>query len=68
MNAGLVQLAGWENKGKDDKVFMNFTLQRSYQDEKEEWQNTNSLSVNDLPRAIALLQEAYKEYGLKKRD
>ncbi|HPD32574.1 MAG TPA: hypothetical protein PLL20_21495 [Phycisphaerae bacterium] len=30
-----------------------------YKDKAGQWQGTNSLSVNDLPKAIAALQKAY---------
>jgi len=31
-----------------------------YRDKAGQWQGTNSLSVNDLPKAIAALQQAYE--------
>ena len=34
-----------------------------YRDKNGQWQGTNSLSINDLPKAIAALQQAY-EYML----
>ena len=41
-----------------------------YRDKSDQWKGTNSLSINDLPKAIAALQNAY-EYlldGSKKRE
>jgi hypothetical protein len=31
-----------------------------YRDKAGQWQGTNSLSINDLPKAIAALQQAYE--------
>ena len=41
-----------------------------YRDKSGQWKGTNSLSINDLPKAIAALQNAY-EYlldGSKKKE
>jgi hypothetical protein len=35
-------------------------LQRSYQDEAGTWRTTNSLDVNDVPKAVLCLQDAYR--------
>lgn len=34
-------------------------LEVRYRDKEGKWQGTNSLSVNDLPKAISALQQAY---------
>ena len=51
-------LAIFENPGENG-VFYKTTLQRVYKD-GDEFKTTNSLSRDDLPVAIMLLQEAYK--------
>ena len=40
-------------------------LEVRYRDKAGQWQGTNSLSINDLPKAITALQQAY-EYLLSK--
>ena len=40
-------------------------LEVRYRDRAGQWQGTSSLSVNDLPKAIAALQQAY-EYVLNR--
>ena len=35
-------------------------LEVRYRDKEGNWQGTNSLSVNDLPKAITALQKAYE--------
>ncbi|MFC1562659.1 hypothetical protein ACFL4Z_01250 [candidate division KSB1 bacterium] len=41
------------------------SLSRSYKDEKGEWQYTESLKIDDLPKAILALQKAYEHLTLK---
>ena len=35
-------------------------LEVRYRDKNGEWKSTKSLSINDLPKAIAALQQAYE--------
>ncbi|MEI8197562.1 MAG: hypothetical protein WCI73_16835, partial [Phycisphaerae bacterium] len=35
-------------------------LEVRYRDKDGQWQGTNSLSVNDLPKAVTALQQAYE--------
>ena len=35
-------------------------LEVRYKDKEGQWQSTNSLSLNDLPKAITALQQAYE--------
>ena len=42
-------------------------LEVRYKDKNGEWKGTNSLSLNELPKAILALQKAY-EYLLDHRD
>ena len=34
-------------------------MQRRYKDQDGQWQSTNSLDVNDIPKAILALSQAY---------
>ena len=36
------------------------TIEVRYKDKTGQWQGTNSLSLNDLPKAILALQKAYE--------
>lgn len=62
---GTVEVAVWENKHtKDGKEFTtkNLALQRSYKDDKGEWQNQKmSLKTDEVLKLILCLQEAYKK-------
>ena len=61
---GSVEVAVWENASKEGKKFFTTTMNRNYRD-KEEWKKTDSLRVDDLPKAILALQEAYHFTAIK---
>jgi hypothetical protein len=61
---GGIEAAVWQNKSSEGKEFYNVTMERSYKD-GEEWKKTNSLRVNDLPKAILALQKAYEFTAIK---
>lgn len=64
-SAGGVQVAIWENKSKEGRQFSTVSIDRRYKDTDDEWKSTNSLKMNDLPKAILALQKAYEYLALK---
>lgn len=68
--AGAVSATVWNNQGKqeDGKEFSysSISLERSYKDRAGAWQTTNSLRINDLPRAEMVLHRAYEFLVLNK--
>ncbi len=59
----------WKNfQGRDEGAFFNITLDRVYKNKEGVWQTTNSLRVNDLPKAMVVLQKAYEYLVLKERE
>jgi len=57
-----VSVAVFENEcTKGDQTFTkrSVSLQKSYKDKNGDWQNTNNLSVEDLPFAILALKEVF---------
>ena len=62
--AGAVSATVWLNEGKSEKgdssKWRTISLQRSYKDKEEKWQNTSNMRINDLPRATLVLQRAYE--------
>ena len=48
----------WENETKNGSMY-NTTLVRVYKDKNDEWQETNSLSRDDLLAARKVLDEAH---------
>lgn len=69
--AGVVSATVWLNEGQSKEgnstQWRSISLQRGYKDNNEQWQNTNSFRINDLPRAALVLQQAY-EYLVTKQS
>ena len=59
----------WENQGKsktgEEVSYRTVSFQRRYMDKAGEWQSTNTLRVNDLPKASLVLQKAYEYLVMK---
>ncbi len=66
--AGGIQVAIWENQGKEGNQFYTVSIDRRYKDKNDEWKSSNSLKVNDLPKAILALQKAYEYLALKEPE
>jgi hypothetical protein len=62
--SGAIQVSIWENEslGQDNmpKSYKTVSFDRRYKDKAGNWKSTNSLRVNDLPRAVLILQKAYE--------
>ena len=63
--AGAISATVWLNQGQNKKTgeavsYRTISLQRGYKDKNDQWQNTNSFRVNDLPRAAVVLKQAYE--------
>lgn len=48
------------NRGEDTFAVRSVSFQRSYQDKDGNWQTTNNLKVNDIPKAVLVLNKAYE--------
>lgn len=64
-SAGGIQVAVWENEGKEGKQFYSVSVDRRYKDKNDEWKSTNSLKATDLPKAVLALNKAYEYLTLK---
>jgi hypothetical protein len=68
--AGAVSATVWKNTGKRDGQAVEFrtiSIDRRYRDKNEEWQSTSSMRINDLPKAMVVLQKAYEYLVLKEQ-
>lgn len=67
--AGPISATVWSNAGigKDGQLasYNTISIGRSYKDKDGKWQSTNSLRVNDLPKAAVVLGKAYEYLVLK---
>jgi hypothetical protein len=63
-STGAINATVWQNEGKSKAGeavnFRTVSLQRRYKDKDGNWQSTNNLRINDLPRASLVLQKAYE--------
>ena len=58
----------WENKGKDDKTFTNYNLEKFYKDSNGDWATTGSFSKQDLYKLRSLLDEVLSFEDTTKRE
>ncbi|MBD3249763.1 hypothetical protein GF336_06985 [Candidatus Woesearchaeota archaeon] len=68
-STGVIQATVWKNKGQSkdgqETEFRTISLQRRYTDKSGEWKSTNSMRINDLPKAALVLHKAYEYVVLK---
>ena len=58
-------------RGDEKFTVRSVAFQRRYLDKDGQWQTTNSLKVNDIPKAILVLQKAYEfltSNGMQDKD
>ena len=69
--AGAISVTVWKNKSQsvkgEDVEYQTVSIERSYKDKNGAWQKTNSMRVNDLPRAAIALNKAYEHIVLKEQ-
>ena len=75
IRVGAVNVSIFENTFMKDGKMLRIpkaVFQVRYKDKKDgQWKSTNSLSINDIPKAISALQKAYQiltEKGQKETD
>ena len=70
--AGAISATVWQNKGQskngDAVEYKTISIERGYKDKEGNWQSTNSLRINDLPRATVVLQKAYEYLVFKEQE
>jgi hypothetical protein len=65
--AGAVSATVWVNKGENGD-YRTIAIERSYTDKEGKWQSTNSLRINDLPKAEVVLHKAYEFLVFKEQE
>ena len=59
VRAGQIKVTCWENE-YDGKPVRSFNFTKSYKDKKGEWQETQTLFQNDLPKLTEALSECFR--------
>ena len=56
---GQISVSVWENESQGENKFNyeTYTFQRSYKNDKDEWQNTQTLRKSDLPELASILNK-----------
>ncbi len=70
--AGAVCAAVWNNatkavEEKEQSTYSTISLERSYKDKTGQWKSTGVLRINDLPKAMLVLNKAYEFLLMEKR-
>ncbi len=65
--AGAVSATVWINTNEKGS-FPSIQLGKSYKDKDNNWKETSSFGVNDVPKALVVLQEAYKYVAMKEKE
>jgi len=67
--ASPVSATVWANEAQGldgtPRLFRTITLERSYKDKEGSWKKSHSLRVNDLPKAVLVLEKAYEYIAFK---
>jgi hypothetical protein len=61
--AGSITATVWLNqtrKGPSKFSYRTVNLERNYKDKDNKWKSTSSLRLNDLPKAVLVLNKAYE--------
>ncbi|HIH43028.1 TPA: hypothetical protein HA246_05265 [Candidatus Woesearchaeota archaeon] len=64
-STGAITATVWKNPSQFGDDFRTVALERKYKDKDGTWKSTNSMKVNDLPKAWLVLQKAYEFIVLK---
>lgn len=67
-STGAIQVSVWLNKvmtNNMEKEFHTVSFERRYKDKDGSWKSTNSLNINDIPKAQVVLKKAYEFLVLK---
>ena len=54
----------WDSGGETHKT-THVKFSKSYQDKNGEWKRTGQLQINDIPKAVIVLQKVYKYLTMK---
>lgn len=70
--AGGISAAVWKNKTKlkDGKEIetLSVTVERRYKDSNDEWNNSSSFRLNDVPKLMLVLSKSYNYMASKTED
>jgi hypothetical protein len=70
--AGAISATIWLNTGHNATgeavEYRTISIERSYTDKEGKWQSTNSMRINDLPKATLVSQKAFEFLVFKEQE
>ena len=66
--AGAISASVWKNEMKDGSVVHAVSIERRYQDKEGDWQSTNNMRMNDLPKVRLLADKAYEFLAMASKE
>ncbi|MBN2423178.1 hypothetical protein JXB41_08200 [Candidatus Woesearchaeota archaeon] len=69
--AGSVTATIWKNVVEKENTpveYRTISFERHYKDKNGEWQSSNTLRINDLPKAMLVIDKAYEYLVLKEPE
>jgi len=70
--AGSITATVWENQTKNAEgntiSYRTVSITKSYKDKDGRWKNTNTLRMNDIPKANLVLSKAYEFLALSESN
>jgi len=72
-STGAITATVWKNNGTSKRdgsqvEFRTIQLDRHYKDKDGSWKSTNSMRVNDLPKAALVLNKAYEYLVMREQS
>ena len=71
-STGAIQATVWKNTAKNKQGenvdFRTVSFGRRYKDKTGDWKTTTTLRINDLPKAVIVLNKAYEYLVLRDGD
>jgi len=68
-STGAINVTVWRNHGTsktgETTEYRTVSFDRRYKDKNGDWKSTNSLRINDLPKAVVVLSKAFEYLTLK---
>jgi hypothetical protein len=67
IRSGAISATIWQNEQETPTgkvAYKTVSFERTYKDKAGQWQNTNKLRANDIPRAVLVLNKAYEHLAL----
>ncbi len=62
--AGAVTATVWQNQN-DKGTYASVRLAKTYKDRDNKWKESTTFQLNDLPKAMLVLEEAYRYLNFK---